>query len=422
MAYIDEIKNCLKKLIACESVETAPEPGMPFGAGVNAALELMLAEGKRLGFEARGYDGYAGEIIFGGGAESMAVLCHLDVVPAGEGWSVPPFCLTEKDGRLYGRGIVDDKGPAAVCLYAMKRLKDEGFVPKHTVKLILGCDEESGWKCMEHYKKCAEMPEFGFSPDADFPVIYAEKGILHVKLYFAKSERLVSLCGGERVNMVPAKAVFKDSAPNLAAARELGLDCEGGAFYSYGVQAHGSTPELGKNALEPVFKYICGENLADSDAYALLFEDGFGLKGFKDETGALTFSPNAACVEDGRVAVCVDIRYPASMREEQVLDKIKAKAVDFEILSSQPPLYNEKDCFLIEKLLKVYSDFTGRPQECVAIGGGTYARALKIGAAFGPEKPGELSTVHQADENMSEENLKDIFEIYYRAIKSLAGD
>lgn len=421
MAYIDEIKNCLKKLIACESVESAPKPGMPFGEGVAAALDCMLEEGERLGFETRNYDGYAGEIIFGNGEESMAVLCHLDVVPAGEGWSVSPFCLTEKDGRLYGRGIVDDKGPAAVCLYVMKRLKDEGFAPKYMVKLILGCDEESGWKCIEHYKKCAEMPEFGFSPDADFPVIYAEKGILHVKLYFAKSERLVSLCGGERVNMVPAKAVFKDGAPNLAAARELGLDCEGGAFYSYGVQAHGSTPELGKNALEPVFKYLCAQNIVENGVYGLLFGNGFGLKEFKDETGVLTFSPNAAVIENGRIAVSADIRYPATMREEQVLDKIRAKAVDFKILSSQPPLYNKKDCFLIEKLLKVYSEFTGEPQECVAIGGGTYARALKTGAAFGPEKPGEISTAHQADENMSEKNLKDIFEIYYRAVKALAG-
>lgn len=421
MDYYDNIISCLEKLIGCQSVESAPRAQMPFGEGVYSALDFMLKEGERLGFKTVNYDGYAGEIIFGGGVESMAILSHLDVVPAGEGWSVPPFKLTQKNGRLYGRGMVDDKGPAAVCLYAMKRLKDEGFLPRYTIKLILGCDEESGWECIKHYKKCTKMPEFGFSPDADFPVIYAEKGILHIKIKFNKSNALYSLSAGEMVNMVPAKAVFKHKTPNLTLAEHLGLEYKEGELFSRGVQAHGSTPQLGKNALEPVFKYLCAEKLIDEKWFELLFCDGFSIKSLNDETGYLTFSPNLACLEEDKVAVSVDIRYPATMKEEKILEILKNKCNNIQVLSSQPPLYNKKDCTLIQKLLKVYSDYTGKPQQSVAIGGGTYARALKYGVAFGPEMPDEISTVHQADENMSEKNLKDIFEIYYRAIKSLAG-
>lgn len=155
-----------------------------------------------MGFETRNYDNYVGEVLFGEG-EPFAILAHLDVVPAGSGWTHAPFGGEIENGKLYGRGAMDDKGPAVVCLYALKALKDEGFQPRKTIKLIVGCNEECGWGCIDHYKQCAEMPKVGFTPDADFPVIYAEKGILHVKFYFPwKTQPFTALYGGKGVNMV----------------------------------------------------------------------------------------------------------------------------------------------------------------------------------------------------------------------------
>ena len=208
MKDFEEMKQSLKKLITFPSVQEAPVGDKPFGEGVFAALDYFLNLAKSFGFETINYDNYIGEVDFGEGKteeDEIAVLAHLDVVPAGDlsAWKYPPFQGTEADDKIYGRGTTDDKGPAMVCLYCMKELKDEGFVPNKKIRLILGCNEETGWKCIEHFRKVSRFPDYGFSPDADFPVIYAEKGILHAKFTFkALSSELKELSGGERINVV----------------------------------------------------------------------------------------------------------------------------------------------------------------------------------------------------------------------------
>ena len=181
--YFDRIVRSIREMISFDSSQTPPEDGMPFGRGAAKCLGAFLALADSLGFQTRNYDNYAGEVVFGEG-EEFAILCHLDVVPAGGGCTHPPFGGEIEDGKLFGRGSMDDKGPAVICLYCLKALKDEGFAPRKKIKLIVGCNEESGWACIERYNRCAHMPETGFSPDADFPVIYAEKGILHFKAAF----------------------------------------------------------------------------------------------------------------------------------------------------------------------------------------------------------------------------------------------
>ena len=173
----------ISESIRFDSSLSSPAADMPFGKGAADCLKHFLDRAAALGFETHNYDNYVGEVIFGSG-EPFAVLAHLDVVPAGSGWTRDPFGGEIEDGRIWGRGAMDDKGPAFCALYAMKALKDEGFVPARTIKLIVGCNEENGWACIDHYKKVATMPEVGFSPDGGFPVIYAEKGILHVRLHF----------------------------------------------------------------------------------------------------------------------------------------------------------------------------------------------------------------------------------------------
>ena len=196
----------IKQLIKIKSVKENPLEGMPFGKGISEVLDLTLNHAKKLGLETVNYDGYAGEIIFGEGCdeEGLAILCHLDVVPEGDLslWTYPPYSATEVDGKIFGRGVIDDKGPTALVLYALKELKDNGFTPSRKIKVIVGCDEESGSACMKHYKKVAKMPKQGFSPDGEFPVIYAEKGMYRLIIKQKKDKRLLKIQGGEKINIV----------------------------------------------------------------------------------------------------------------------------------------------------------------------------------------------------------------------------
>lgn len=415
---MDYFNECLKQISHCVKYDSSQQPaesGKPFGAGAAKCLEYFLSLAQGYGFETVNYDNYIGEVIFGDGKD-FAVLAHLDVVPAGNGWTHEPFGgeIDYSAARVWGRGTMDDKGPAVISLICMKALKDEGFTPKRRIKLIVGCNEENGWECIEYYKKHAQMPEEGFSPDADFPVIYAEKGIVQLRLAFPVSGvNFKNLTGGERANMVCDYC--EACAPaDSAELEKCGLQYLNGKIISRGKSAHGSTPELGVNAIAPVLRY-----LGLDAVYKLLFGDGFNLSHMRDGTGGLTFSPNVIRQRDGYIFVDCDIRYPASCTESDVLEKIDAAGVRYEILHSQAPLYYEPDSALVSTLCGVYNEVTGKSLKPVAIGGGTYARALECGAAFGPEEDGEENTVHQANEYITFDKIKKCFEIYKLALKRL---
>lgn len=395
-----EIIQSISKIICFDSSQKPALAGMPFGKGAADSLEYFLSLARSFGFETKNYDNYIGEVIFGEGKD-FAILAHLDVVPAGSGWTHEPFGgeIDCENRRVWGRGAMDDKGPAIIALYALKALKDEGFSPKRTIKLIVGCNEESGWACIDYYNAHAVMPEEGISPDADFPVIYAEKGILQLKLKFNGKYNFTGLRGGERPNMVCDYCEVK--SPEYSAK---------------GKSAHGSTPELGVNAISPVLKFLKLDGL-----HTLLFEDGFDLKGMQDFTGSLTFSPNIISQTENGVEVICDIRYPATFSEDSVLEKIKAKGVEYEVVHFQKPLLNKPDSPLISTLCGVYCEVTGKNVKPVAIGGGTYARALKCGAAFGPEEDGEENTIHKADEYITFDKIERCYKIYKLAIERLCG-
>lgn len=411
--FNDIVKN-LSQLIKFDSSQAPAENGAPFGKGARKALDFFLSLAQFLGFKTNNYDGYAGEVIFGEGKE-FAILAHLDVVPAGNGWSHDPFGgeVDTVNRRIWGRGAMDDKGPAICALYALKALKDEGFKPKRKIKLIVGCNEENGWGCIDYYVKHAHMPEEGFSPDADFPVIYAEKGILHLKLKFPAEGSFTGLHGGERANMVCDRCEVM--APlDLQKAEKLNLKTEGGKLVAYGKSAHGSTPDEGVNAIEPILEYLGLDQVKDA-----LFGECFSLKNLKDETGSLTFSPNVIEQADGKISVICDIRYPATFKKSEILKPIIESGIEYEIVSEQAPLYNDKNCFLIKTLCSVYNEVTGKNCEPIAIGGGTYARALKCGTAFGPEEASEENTIHQANEYITFDKIEKCFKIYKLAIERL---
>lgn len=415
--YLNDTVKTIQELIRIDSTNQPAEEGMPFGKGAARALQAFLSCAAAMGFETRNYDNYVGEVLFGEG-EPFAILAHLDVVPAGSGWTHAPFGGEIENGKLYGRGAMDDKGPAVVCLYALKALKDEGFQPRKTIKLIVGCNEECGWGCIDHYKQCAEMPKVGFTPDADFPVIYAEKGILHVKFYFpVENAPFTALYGGKGVNMVCDEAFAQ--CDKTEGAERYSLRVEDDLLVSRGVSAHGSTPEKGKNALEPLFAYFARSNEDMRHAHEILFEDIFGLKNFADETGRLTMSPDIANYGDGILSVCADIRYPSTLPLQAVLDVLDKTGVRYEEIHHQSALFNPKDSFLIQTLQRVYNEATGERAEPIAIGGGTYARALECGAGFGPQLCGEPVTIHQKDEYISIPHVKFLLNLYRRAAEEL---
>lgn len=425
--YLSEITENIQKIIRFDSSCGAPEPGAPFGRGARECLNFFLALAAEMGFETHNYDGYVGEVVFGEG-EEFAVAVHLDVVPAGTGWTHPPFGGVIEDGKLYGRGAMDDKGPAVICLYALKALKDGGVRPKRKIKLIAGCNEESGWACMEHYKKVAHMPDEGFTPDADFPVIYAEKGILHLRLDFPLQDAPFStLDGGTAANMVCdcAQSIplfsLKNTGMVPCSVPHVTLTAQDGKLLARGRAAHASEPEKGANALQGLLEFYAAESPACRRVCDLLFGDAAGLKTLRDETGPLTASPDMAHFEKGILSVVTDFRVPASKPLSAVTHALEKQGIACTVLHAQQPLFNDPNGKLVQTLLRVYNDATGRQAKPIAIGGGTYARAMKNGCGFGPLDEGEESTIHRPDEYISLDKIGQLSEIYFRALKEICS-
>lgn len=404
--YFLKALKTLENWISIKSVKSTAEKGAPFGLGVAEMAKKAVLDATELGLKVNDYDGYVIDVSFGDGDDenAVAVLCHLDVVPEGSLslWETNPYILTEKDGYLCGRGVVDDKGAAVLCLYALKELKDSGFTPKRKVKLIFGLDEESGWGCIDHYNKVAVMPKTGFSPDGDFPVLYAEKGIYHIEYSFPAHNKLSFIEGGERVNMVCDKC---------------SLVLDGEKYEFLGTSAHGSTPEKGDNAIRKALEFLTKKGAFSEEVYEKLFNGRLFEKTF-DESGKMTFSPNVIYLENGLIKLKVDVRYPVHYTVSEI-EKLLRKVGNFTLLSAQKPLYQNKDGDLVKKLRNIYEKHTGDKTAPITTGGGTYARALKNGVAFGPSILGE-HCCHVPNEKISVERLEKCYEIYKEAIYELA--
>ena len=425
MNYFNEGIKTLQNWIKIKSVKTNPEENMPFGKGIYNMLNLALSDGEKLGFKSINYDNYVGEIVFGDGddKDGLAILCHLDVVPEGEisFWNYPPYEGVIDGGAIYGRGVIDDKGPAVLCLYALKELKDNGFKPSKKIKLILGCDEESGWDCMEHYNKVAVMPEIGFTPDGDFPVIYGEKGLIPYKYYYDLSDNISEIKGGDRINVVCDKAsvTLKDySEKTIELAESFGGKMIDNSFVFEGRTAHGSTPENGDNAIKKMLAFLCEIDCFDKTAYANLFENPFGFDKVKDDTGILTFSPNVIKIENGKIVVLVDSRHPCTFSREEI-EPLLQKVGEGEALKYTKPLIVDKNSNLVKTLVDIYNKHNGSDKKPVAIGGGTYAKVMKCGVAFGPCEM-DMNIAHMQNEGISLEYLKKCYEMYKQAIYELA--
>ncbi len=417
-ASTEDVLNTLKNLLQIEC--TAGSAGKiteeaPLGENIKEAIDYVLNVGKLLGFRTKALDGYSGYVEMGpeDAEELVAIIGHVDTVPTGDGWTKEPFDLTVEDGKMYGRGTNDDKGPVIASLYAMKAVQDSGIPLNKRVRLIVGGDEENGdWRCMERYKETEQLPDYAFSPDANYPLIFAEKGILHFDVVTDEGSEDVTIDSGTVPNIVPEKAE----------ASVVGKE-----YKATGVAAHAMEPEKGDNALLKLARTLKEEGVNHPFIELLNNADreNFDIELSDEVSGELTLNPAIAHLnKDGAVLTC-DVRYPVTLDGDEIIDRI-SKAVKafgpFEVKLSNDvkPLYVDQDSELVTKLLDVYNKATGSNEKAIAVGGGTYARAFDNAVAFGVIFPGKPDMCHQKDEYWPLDDMLANIQIIADAIIALA--
>lgn len=410
----------LEKLIKIPSLKASATDGAPFGTAVRSALDCFLDIAKNLGFQTKNYQGYMGEVTFGDG-EEIGIIGHVDVVPAGPDWSYDPFSLTLKDGILYGRGVSDDKGPLLISLYALKGLKDSGIKVNKKFRLLVGCDEESGWKDIEYFNKHYTMPEYGFSPDGNFPLSYAEKGMTELTFHLKPLKNFVSLKGGTVVNAVCAHATATCTGKldkNLIEKYNL-IESKPNVIESHGKSAHGSQPQLGINALDKFFRFFYESGEDVKSVIDCLFDDVFEIKKMQNEQGYVTFSPDLLASDENGVHITCDLRIPAPYTLQDVLKKVDEFGINYSYKVRHDPVVVNKNGWFVNALSTAYSSVSGLDGTPVSMGGSTFARAFNKGCAFGTEFPGFSNNIHEPNERLSVEHAKLIYEIYLQAYKNL---
>jgi succinyl-diaminopimelate desuccinylase len=450
-----------KKLLQIKSVldeEHAAEDA-PLGEGVKEALDFMLQLGEKDGFIPKNVGNFAGHLEFGQGEEILGILCHVDVVPEGDGWSSAPYGAEIREGKIFARGAIDDKGPTMAAYYAMKIVKELGLPLNKRVRMIIGTDEESDWRCVDHYFEHEEMPAMGFAPDADFPIIYAEKGIADFDLVQSGEgsdnggeikATVLSFESGRRYNMVPdfAKAALEVSNEPTEIVQMyadfLKMNELPGKYYIEngvlileleGISAHGMEPKNGKNAGLFMSKFLSELKIDTKASHYFQFATTYfydesrgkklGIAYSDDITGDLTINVGKlSYTQDNGGRLGLNVRYPVTNNMDNTKGSLERVLNEeqfvIENFSDSKPHHVAEDDFLIQTLKNVYEEQTGEKAELLSIGGGTYARSLKSGVAFGPLFPGREDIAHQKDEYMYIEDMLRATAIYAQAIYELA--
>ncbi|MBE5756345.1 MAG: M20 family metallopeptidase [Clostridiales bacterium] len=408
----------LAYLISCKSVKSTNE-NAPFGEENKKALLYFLELAKKFGFETINYDNYFGEVIVGSG-EEFGIIGHLDVVPEGTGWDTDPYTLTVKDGKAFGRGIADDKAPILSCLYALKELKDKGFTFNKKIRLFVGCNEESGWKDVEYFKTKSKFPDYGFSPDGDFPVVFSEKGINRIYFSIPKLKNYTFNKSGTVINAVCAYASMTAKGEvNKDLIKKHGLKLNGNLIESFGKTAHGSKPELGKNAIKPLFDYLLDAKEDVKNIVDYIFNDKLGLSKIGDDTGFTTLSANLIEEREDDILISVDFRIPATKVLEDFIPLIEKFGIKFDAVLSRKPLFVPKTEKIVQDLVRAYNEVLGVNENPIPQSGGTFASVFKRGCAFGPEFPNKNNQIHEPNEFMEIEDINKMYEIYLKAIENI---
>ncbi len=454
-AYVEDVWEDvvadITDLVAIRSVEDLDhaEPGKPYGPAPFEALQKAVDIAARMGMDAHNCDGHIGYAdIAGASPKQIAMIGHTDIVPEGTGWHYDPFKVTRKDGYLIGRGVLDDKGPTVLALYAARffaeRAAKTGQLNPYTIRVIIGNNEETEMADVDWYLENYEQPEFLFTPDADFPLICGEKGGYSATIRSGKiSDVIVDFDGGTVGNAVAgeATAVVRANAAALPAAERIDVESAGeglAKLTAHGIGCHASTPEGSINAIGLIVNYLLDNDLCSAEERRFLeFEkhvfdswDGstLGIKSADQRLGALTCIGGTMRTVDGVFEQTIDSRYPESITGEQITATVGALAAEYGATLTcdldMVPSYQSPDSAPIQTLVDTYNEFTGRHEEAYCIGGGTYARHFKCSGAFGPNDPLDpmpawVGAEHSADEGFSEEQFKRALEIYIVSIARL---
>ncbi len=426
LSHKDEIIDFLSRLIAVPSINAPAVGDMPYGENCYKALKVALDEGERLGFKVKNIENKVGYIEYGEGEEYAAAVVHSDVVPVGDGWITPPFQADIRDGRLYGRGACDDKGPLAAALYGMLAMKELGITGRK-FRLIVGSDEECGMSDMQCYNEHEPCPKFAFSPDSSYPIYNREMGILNSVLELENDGVVKEITCGTAFNVVPDIAKSTVMADNFTEAKAL-VDKEFGGEYpitvekdgeslivtAYGKAAHAVAAKYGFNAglnLCRFLKRCYGEAAGKAINYIAdtfemdLYGEHAGIACSDEESGPLLMNIGKINGKDV-IEVCVDCRCPVSIDCEDIHKILEGRAVKHGFKAglhhSMPPLYVPADAPLIKVLSSAYKKATGEEAKLCLTGGGTYSRAFpNVCVSFGMEfEGGENCCYHQANEHI----------------------
>lgn len=451
-AYIAEVWeqvvediDALVRIPSTEDLEHAASDA-PYGPGPAEALAAGVRLAEKLGFDAHNLDGHIAYADLPGASETqIGIIGHLDVVPAGSGWDFEPFGVTRKDGYLIGRGVLDDKGPSVVALYAMHFFAEHGIELPYTIRMIMGANEESGMRDVAYYRERFADPAFIFTPDADFPVCYGEKGGFdgcYTSKEMGEDAVIFDFEGGDATNAVAADAyavVKADAAALQGTDRITVSDADGYArLEAHGIGGHASKPEGTVNAIGLLVDYLLDNNLCSADERAFLElqhkllsasdGSGVGVKTSDEYFGPLTLIGGTVHMSEGRIVQTIDIRYPTSITADELNEKLgsyaEAIGAAFENTLLMVPFLVEPDSPMIQALLDSFNDATGMHEKPFTIGGGTYAREFSSGASFGPNMPwlthpAWIAGEHSANEGVSEDMLKTALKIYILTIERL---
>ena len=426
----DEMIRDLAALIRIPSVKSAPQEGAPFGPECARALQHTLARAQEMGFATNNLDNYIGYADMGQGDTLFGILAHLDVVPEGDGWQHPCFGAEIQDGKMYGRGTLDDKGPALSSLYAMAAIQAAGIPLRRRVRLLLGTDEESGWGDIDHYREQDVLPDMAISPDGEYPLVNVEMGILGGQIegewnHPQTGVRLLSIAGGTRPNVVPGSASALLSGLSAAEVEskaaalctqtgilfEISQQDEAVAVRAIGQGAHASRPETGRNAICGLLQLLAalpfgadaGGTVLQSLArcFPVQGHDGAaaGIAMRDQISRALTCNLGLIQGGEGRLVATLDLRIPVTASPERIIHLLGLHTgLRATQLSFTAPHVVPENSELVQTLLRVYAQETGKEAYCMAIGGGTYARAIENAVTFGCLFPGEKDTMHQPEE------------------------
>ena len=455
-AYVED----LKALLAVESVrdDSQATPDAPLGPGPTAALVKMLAIAERDGFTTKNIDNIVGYIEIGpkDADEYVAILSHVDVMPAGEGWDTKPFEPVVTEDKIIARGASDDKGPGMSAYYAFKILSDLKVPLKRRVRLIFGTDEENDWTGMTRYFEVEPEPVFGFSPDAEYPIINGEKGNVQVIIKGEATNggtvKLVDFESGLRTNMVPgiARATVKSSHaekivtefqeflvenPKVSGSTET--DGEIIKFVLNGKQVHGAMPETGENAGTYLANFLQDFDFGGTAKSFLTYlgtpahddtvGEKFGVKYTDDVMGPLSMNVGIQkFIDGGEAFINFNFRYPKGITPDEIVDGLSSKLNGWDVTPtivghSQAPHYVAPSDPIVETLLRVYHDQTGLPAHDQVIGGGTYGRLMKRGVAYGALFPDSPDTMHQVNEFALLDDLYRSISIYAQAIAEITN-